>query len=335
MAKTVSKSLSTENKLGFVIKEVNKYLDNYENDFIVQEQDPGRYFYLRPSSFPYCGFQKLLKAHKDLDAPRLNEFASTYFTEIGHTTHAVFQSFGGRGGKIVGDWECKACGHWEKFSCDHICPKCETEMKYHELEVRYKGIVVGHIDGLFRLEPKKGKKSIHIVVDYKTTGSKKIALKGNKSPFPYQYNVSQIESYVPLAELQYGIVIEYWLLIYLARDAPFKWGRALRGKHLTIEDKAKILKRIDRWVKTHWLVLKAETRKEFEKVEQRKLCKSLEDYNTNYRGDYNVCSFCDKCFTKPEELITKALKYKVYPIIDHAPKKIKKRLQKAEDGIYE
>lgn len=322
------------NGLGKVIKTMNAYLDSYENDFIIAEQDPGRYFYLRPSSFPYCGFEKLLNAHKDLDAPRLNEFASTYFTEVGHTTHAVFQEFGGRAGKIVGDWECKTCKATRKFSCDNICD-CGCAMHYHELEVRYKGLVVGHIDGLFRLDPSKGKKSVHIVIDYKTTSKKKIELKGDKSPFPYKYNIAQIESYVPLAEIQYGISIDYFLLIYLARDAPFKWGRAIRGKFLSVEDKAKTLKKIDRYVKTHWLVLRATTRKDFEKVETRKLCKSLDDYTANYKGDHSECSHCTKCFTEPETLITKALKYKIYPILDHAPKKIKRVLQKAEDGIYE
>jgi hypothetical protein len=315
--------------LNKVIKAFESYLNNYENEWVVEEQDPKRYFYLRPSSFPYCGFRKVLNANKDIDAPRLNTFASTYFTQVGHTTHAVFQAFGGRGGKLVGDWECKTCGEWRKFSTDHKC-KCGEDMHYHELEIKYRGIVLGHIDGLFRLDPSKGNKSIHVMVDYKTTSTKKIALKGAKSPFPYGYNVSQIEAYVPLAEIQYEITVDYWLLIYLARDAPFKWGRAIKGKHLTIDDKDKIKKKIDRWVKTHRLVLKAETTEHFEKIETRKLCKSLEDYNSNYKEEYNSCEFCDKCFTASDELIKKALKYKVYPLINHAPKKVRLHLKETE-----
>jgi len=313
------------------VKAVNAYLNAYEDDFIVSDGDPGRYFYLRPSSFPYCGFEKLLSAPSQLDAPRLNTFASTYFTEVGHTTHHVFQAFGARGGKIVGDWECKACGKWRKFSCDNVCG-CGSHMHYHELEVRYKGTIVGHLDGLFRLEPKLGTKSPHILMDYKTTSSKKITEARNtphKSGFPYRYNVYQIEAYVPLVEAQYGISVDYWMLIYLARDAPFKWGRHISPKHLTQDDKDKILKRLNRWVKTHHAVLTASTKADFEAVESRKLCKSKIDYETNFKDDYNPCPHCDKCFTAPEVLISKALKHphKVYPLIEHAPKGIKKTLK--------
>lgn len=317
---------STKNGLNKILRTFNSYLDKYEDHFVVEDVDPGRYYFLRPSSFPYCGFRKLLNANKDIDAPRLNTFASTYFTEIGHTTHHVFQLFGGLGGKLVGDWECKSCGNVRKFSCNNVC-KCGSAMQYNELEVYYKGLVLGHIDGLFRLDPKLGAKSVHVLVDYKTTSTSKIKMTPRASPFPYKYNVQQIESYVPLAELQYNISIDYWLLIYLARDAPFKYGRAIRGAYLSVEDKEHIRKRIDRWVKTHKLVLTATTKKEFDRVEHRKLCKSLQDYKQNYKEEYNVCPFMDKCFDAPNTLITKALTYKIYPILEHAPKQIQRKLR--------
>ena len=313
-----------------VIKSFTDYLDKYEDQFVIEEGDPRRYFFLRPSSFPYCGFRKLLDAKKEIGAERVNTFSSTYFTQVGHTTHAVFQAFGALGGRMVGDWQCKACDKWRRFSCDNIC-ECGRQMHYHELEIKYKGIVVGHIDNLFRLDPKMGKKSPHVMVDYKTTSQKKVSLKPHLQPFPYMPNVHQIESYVPLTEAQFGISVDYWLLVYLARDAPFKWGRALRGKHLSDDDKAVILKRIDRWVKTHRLVLQAKSKEHFERVERRKLCKNKEDYEANFKEEFNPCPHAGKCFTDPESLIATARKTRVYPIIEHAPKKIQRQLLGGED----
>jgi hypothetical protein len=311
-----------------IIRTFNTYLDSYEDNFQEEEVDPKRYFFLRPSSFPYCGFKKLLSAPTDIDAPRLNTFASTYFTQIGHATHEVFQLFGGRGGKFVGDWVCNTCGNISKFTTDNMCEcGCPKGMSYLELEIRYRGIILGHIDGLFRLDPKKGNKSAHVLVDYKTTSSKNVKLPAKSSPFPYKYNVAQIEAYVPLIEEQYGVNIDYWLLAYLARDAPFKYGRVLRAKYLSVNDKAAILKKLDRWVKTHKLVLTASTTEEFERIDKRKLCKSAQDYKDNYKEEYNVCPYVKDCFTKPETLIKKALKHKIFPIIDHAPKKVQRSLR--------
>jgi hypothetical protein len=323
----ITSSGSSANKINGVIRVLESYMDKFEHDFTVEEVDPRRYFFLRPSSFPYCGFRKLLSAPKDLEGERLVEFASTYFTEIGHTTHSVFQRYAATGMQVVGDWWCKACKIEKKFSCKNLCSKCGKPMKYNELEIRYKGLVVGHTDGLFRLDPKLKKKSPHVLFDYKTTSTKKIwAHRKTKDVYPYKENVLQIESYAPLLEVQYDIEVSDWILIYLARDAPFKYGRVLVGESLTKESKAKVLKRINGYIKTHKKVLVAKTEKDFEAIEGRKLCSSLKDYKENHHNQYNPCPFADKCFTAQDKLIKTALKAKVWPIIDHAPKKIRKEL---------
>lgn len=319
-----SKSKLTESGVNRLLE---NYLNSFEQEYSVETVDPRRYFYLRPSSFPYCGFRRLLQTPDTIEGERLVEFASSYFTTVGHAVHAVFQKYAAAGMKVVGNWYCKTCKIENKFSCESICKKCNRKMHYNELEIIYKGLVVGHTDGLFRLEPSKGRKSGHILFDYKTTGMKKVTLhKQTRKVFPYKPNVSQIESYIPLLEIQYKTTVNAWALIYLARDAPFRYGRIIVSKIMTTESKEKILKRIKSWIRTHKLVLTAESKVDFQAIEKRKLCKDMEDYKENVDDQYNPCPLASKCFTKPNALIKEARAIKIWPILDHAPTKIRKDL---------
>lgn len=304
-------------------------LNKAEDVWVERKKDPQRYFKLRPSSMPYCGLRRALSAPEDLEKPRLENLATTYFTKVGHATHDAFQEMVGHGAAIVGNWKCGACKIWKMFDTFQTCPKCHKPMKYKELEVKYGNTVVGHTDGLFRLQPKLGRKSPHVVIDYKTTQLKNV--KKKKSPFPYKSNVSQIETYIPLLEGQYEIEVVGWLLIYLARDTPFRYGRYLVAQETTAKHKVRLAKMIDRNVKVHRKMLVSETRKDFEVLKKYKLCSDREFYEDKVLDEYNPCPFADRCF-KPEamdKVIDATLKKhaKVYPIIQHASRKVRKEME--------
>lgn len=308
---------------------IENYLDKSATTYAASDTDPMRYWTLRPSGFPYCGLRKLLSAGQDMETPRLEQLSSDYFTSVGTTTHSVFQRFAGLAGSMLGDWKCKnkKCGFLLKFSTYKRCPKCDFDVEYKELEVKYKDTVVGHIDNLYRINVKMGNKSPHALIDYKTTMLKRV--KAKKSPFPYGGNVAQIEKYVPLAEDQYGIKIDWWSLIYLARDAPFKFGRKVIVHALTEAEKNKHRKILDRWVKVHRHVLIAETAEDFAYVRKYKFCESEQDYSARYRDEYNECPYRNDCFDDGlmDKVINEKRKHKVYPLIQHIPEYVKKELK--------
>lgn len=312
------------------------YLDKAtEHVIIPSEPDLERLFYLRPSSFPYCGLRFFLDFPRRIDDPRLNQLPSAYFTQVGTATHDVFQAYTAPLGRMVGDYKCPKCGNIERFTTFKVC-KCGGHPKYLELELKYKDTVVGHTDNLYRLSPPAGKKSLHAVIDYKTTSTRRVKediekeQKGNKRIFPYRTNVAQIETYVPLLEDQYGIKVDYWILVYLARDAPFRFGRQIVVVHLTDRIKAKIRKRLDRTVKIHRKVLKASSLDDTELIKKYKLCKDEKDYKANWTDEYNQCPHAGYCFAKKEldaKLKDTIMKNKVFPIIEQAPSKIRKGLK--------
>lgn len=294
---------------------------------VVEDADPRRFFFLRPSGFPYCGWRRLIDAREGLEMNDTSEALRDYFFGVGHATHDVFQKHTGRTGMIVGDWKCKKCQTWHKATVYKPCKKCGSEhMKYHELEVWFKGTLVGHVDGLMRLEPKKGKKSKHVVIDYKTSSLKRVTRK--KSPFPYYSNVAQVEKYVVLLEEQYGFDIDGWSLIYLARDLPVYSGVKIVYRAMSEDSKKKNLKELSRWVKLHRLFLRADKEIQFRKLLDNKLCESKAHHDKMFPEAYEACPYSDRCFKKEgqEKLMTKVLKYKVFPVIEHASPKIREEL---------
>lgn len=312
-----------------VKRSLEQYLDKAASTYSAKDVDPFRYWTLRPSGFPYCGLRKLLNAARDLDTPRLHQLAGSYFMSVGTTTHEVFQEFTGLAGSMLGNWKCvyKKCGYVQKFCVYSRCPKCDSDVKYEELEILYKKTVIGHVDNLYRLDLKKGSKSEHAVVDFKTTSLKKINM--TKSPFPYGGNVAQIEKYVPLLEDNYGVTINWWALIYLARDAPFRSGRKVIVHHLTDEEKERHLRILNRWVKVHRRVITAESAEDFDYVRARKFCRSEEDYNDRYRDEHNECEFRSKCFDDKmldQTIETTRTKYKVFPLVNHVPEKVRQHM---------
>lgn len=306
---------------------VTKLMRDAMANVIVEDADPRRFFFLRPSGFPYCGWRRLLDSREGLELNNTSEALRDYFFGVGHATHDVFQKHTGRTGMVVGDWKCKQCGGWHKATVYKPCKKCGSEhMKYHELEVWFKGTLVGHVDGVLRLEPKKGKKSKHVVIDYKTSSLKKVTMK--KSPFPYYSNQAQIEKYVVLIEEQYGFEVEGWSLIYLARDLPAYTGVKIIYRPMSEDSKAKHLKELRLWVKLHRLFLRAHKESQFRKLLDNKMCSSKAHHDKMFPMAYEACPYADRCFKDEgqEALLKKVSKYKVFPVIEHAPKNIREEL---------
>ena len=312
-----------------------KIFDDAEEVYLEESKDPARFFFMRPSGFPYCGLRKLLEAPEFLDDDRLMTLAGAYFTSVGTATHSAFQKYLGRSGYILGDYVCPKCKDVKRFSTFSMCSKCKIPRQYEELELFYRNAVVGHTDGLFRLDPEKGKKSKHYVIDYKTTALYKIKSKYLKKQFPLKSNVAQIKMYVVLLEEQYGVKIDGWILAYLGRDLPLgKNGRHLVIVKMSDAEKRKCRNKLDRWVRVHRKVLRVKgPGKKVDYIKANKLCKSFKHYKDEVMDDYNPCSVVNVCFNEKllDKYIEKRLQHKVYPIIEQAPNRIRKVLLKGDD----
>jgi hypothetical protein len=225
---------------------------------------------------------------------------------------------------VIGDWKCRRCGTVRRFSERKPCSKCKGhDLQYEELEIVYKNTALGHIDGLIRLEPKLGKNSPHVVIDYKTSSTFKID-KANKYPgiLPLRENVFQIRAYVPLIEQLYQVPVVGWSLIYISRDRPFSSGRHVVSRLMDEPERAKVLRRVDHIVRVHRKVLKAKTLEDFAIVRKHKICKDAEHYKADYMLDNNKCPFAPICFNdkKLDQKLESLHKQhrKVWPLISQA-----------------
>lgn len=297
-----------------------------------EHRSADRFFFMRPSGFPYCGLRKLLTAPTFFEDSATSTLASSYFTGVGTATHSIFQKFLGRMGTIVGDWRCPKCKDVKRFSTYSACTDCQKPRVYDELELVYQNIVVGHTDCLFKISGKKEKgKPRYYVVDYKTSAYYKTKDKKRaKNIFPLRSNVQQIEMYVVLLEDCFGIEIEGYSLAYLGRDLPLgKSGRHLVVVKMTDKQKLKCRKKLKRWIKCHRKVLTARKPEDVEYLKENKLCASMQDYKDNYH-EYEGCNISPYCFNekKLDDLIKRRMKLQWYPLIRQAPERIKKVLEK-------
>ncbi len=310
------------------VKLIEDSLKDAEKQVDWSKKDPGRVYFLRPSSFPYCGLKKAL-AIDELEEDRQETLASNYFTGVGTTTHSVFQKFVGLTGKLVGDYKCintKCSKHniLNEFTTESICSTCKKSMLYEELAFKLKSLL-GHTDGILKFVVDK--KDYYVVIDFKTTSLRKIWDDRKKKVFPYKGNVSQIEVYVTTIEEKYKIDISGHALIYLPRDAPLGRNVKVCFTPLSTKKKEEMHKKLMRTIKIHSKAIKAESVEDFEVLKKYKMCKSVGDYNTNYKDDFNPCPHLSKCFSdKIDKVIEKRLKDYSYPLLSHAPKKIQKEL---------
>jgi hypothetical protein len=311
------------------VKLIEGALKDAEKQVDWSAKDPGRVFYLRPSSFPYCGLKKALSID-ELTEERQETLASNYYTGVGTTTHSVFQKYVGLTGKLVGDYKCltatcKNKGILKEFTTDSICKVCKKPMLYEELSFKLKSLI-GHTDGILKFVVDK--KDYYVVIDFKTTSTRKIWEDRKKTVFPYKGNVSQIEVYVTTIEEKYKISISGYSLIYLPRDAPLGRNVKVCYTSLTKSKKEEMSKKLFRTIKIHTKAIKATTVEDFEVLKKYKMCKSLADYNENYKDAYNPCPHVSKCFKedKIDTVIARRLKDFEYPLLSHAPSKIQKDL---------
>src|SRR6478736_3476110 len=136
-----------------VRRELERHLVAMETVQIPSRKDLRRLFFMRPSSFPYCGLRFMLDFQQRWDAPQTAQWSSSFYFDIGSTIHSLFQRFTSKKGKMVGDWTClnKSCRHVIKFTTYTECPKCGFEMLYDELTLSYRRTVLGHSDDLYRM----------------------------------------------------------------------------------------------------------------------------------------------------------------------------------------
>ncbi len=266
-----------------VLKEVSGYLKtNLERTF---ETTP-RPLTLRVSGFPYCPLKHLFYRYN----PTLDEvsFDSVYYTTVGTITHSALQRWLGFGGQILGDWHCLSCANKTKMSFSNVCKKCGSEMMYDEIVIRL-GNISGHIDCVYR--DKKGR---YWVIDYKTSSVYAVT---QGDSLPYHHNTVQIKSYCALLEKQYGIKVEGWILIYLARDSPRMVHKPV-GKLMKMSEKRAILTHVFEWGRQFSRVLKVTRKEELQEIIDMKACDSYDTYMKHYHSPFSECPLSPICFSK-------------------------------------
>lgn len=297
-----------------------------------QPQDLSRVFFLRPSSFPYCGLRQLFQWPKVIDDEdkRYLGASALFYTSVGTAFHEVFQEILGKNKQIIGNWKCPKCGSLKLFTTYTRCSKCNVPRQYQELEVTYKNTLIGHLDGLF-LDKKT---NTYWVIDYKSTSAFSLMLhEKHKNVFPYPSNVDQISAYVPLLEKLHKIKVSGYILFYLSRDNPFKiGGKLLHVKRMGPKAKAAELGKLDRYVRLYRQTLTVKSLSDLEEVYANKLCRSKSEYQSLFKESYNECPHHKMCFSKKQTLAAGAVLLKtettqpLYPIINWAPKDIRKQL---------
>lgn len=307
-----------------VKKSFSKYYDSSCETVLSEHlQDPRRIYYLRPSSFPFCGVRRFLDYPEFLGQEGLSHMDAgmLFYVTVGHAFHAVFQEILGKHGQVIGNWRCPKCKSIKTFTTYKRCKACNVPRQYRELEVKYKRTLIGHLDGLY-LDTAT---NTYWVIDYKSTSSRQIWWHQKKEAvYPYKDNVAQIKSYVPLIEREFGIKVSGYMLVYLPRDNPFK-GKIVCIKALGTKAKAKIVDVLDRYVATHRRLLVSHTIKDFKHLYEHKLCLDAEDYKKNVHSQYDPCPHHTVCF-RPPKMLAKAEKAlsscKFYPMIKQAPEDI-------------
>lgn len=269
---------------------------------------------LRPSSFPQCSVKVWMQKYRgETLGHHIGErkFSMDYFTGVGTAVHEISQLFMGLTGVQFGHWKCLnvKCKHGKaacdikaadgtmikegkltrKFTTNNICPRCKLPMFYIELEVTYKGLK-GHIDGVWKIPKKLG--GGYWVVDYKTTGMKKVE-KGSEK-FPEKKHLSQLPVYAYILKKKYKMDIKGFSLIYMPRDNPFcfyeynqpwsdKWDRHSR----------KVIKQNVQRYKAVMSDLENDT---FEESIYHKPCSCEREYRKTMHG-YEDCPMLDVCFS--------------------------------------
>jgi hypothetical protein len=290
---------------------------------VEQPTDPGRVFYMRPSSLPFCPLKKFLVLARD-GVPKSNYMnaGGLFYTSVGTTVHEVFQALFGRGGQMIGNWHCKSCGTVRQHATYNAkCKKCgkdAIEPDHQEISVKHLHGWRGHLDNVFRTE--RGKLW---VIDYKTTNQ--FFINNPKSLPPVTYQQQQM-SYVPLLETLLGKPVEGWCLAYMGRDNPLK-QRRIFSHRMTAKEKATTLDNLKLYSQLNTDLLVATKVSHIKPLYDHRLCQSKEHHDELFK--YEGCPFKKQCFDRPKmvSLIKTTVKTSGYlPLITAAPQDIQKDL---------
>lgn len=213
--------------------------------FVSKPGDITRLLSLRPSQLPFCPAKTFINA-ASRGAVMTQDFRSSFYTSVGTAVHEVLQTYLGKSGRFLADWECKCCGKWNRLSHKNEC--CDLEMQYHEVTINYRG-VVGHIDGIYR--DSKGR---YWIVDFKTAS---VAGVKSKRTSPGKVYIEQVETYANCLYRQHGIRCEGVTLFFVPRDNPNNptvWTYVMDD-----DDYSRVVRRTKKYLRWHAQTLNVRT----------------------------------------------------------------------------
>lgn len=259
--------------------------------------DPSRGNRLRFSSLPFCGVRWMIKKAA---TPQGEEFTSVdfgfkYFTSVGHVVHEIMQT-GIDNSEILhalNDYVCKDCEsrYFLRKNKPKECKNCGCKsFTREEHEITWRG-GLGHVDEILLLSERDGKKYV-FVMDYKTT-----SLFGINKPDPPGY-LCQLSSYsVGLMSENPNIVVVGYGLVYIPRDAPFRFRVSpYRLGPIEIE---KVTKRFVRWKRRFDEAGRVKTKDEFMKLLDTRPCK---EKMLQIHSDCEHSHVCAGCSGRPEQM---------------------------------
>lgn len=283
-----------------IARVVHNFGKFYEQSFETSDEEtacPVRQRELHPSSFPFCGLRHAYSLLKD-GRQQIKETSLLfhYFTSVGTTVHSVMQEWvhkvahrsdRPKNMDVLGDWKCTSCGHVHEFTTYTDCEKCGSSTQYEELGVKFGKFIVGHVDGLVRYKTKNGYR--YYVIDYKTTSTHAVRThQTTGSKFPYLTNRKQIESYCALLEHKYGIRIDGWMLIYIARDNP-KGAYVIVGDEVSDKRRAMLGRRMKKYDRHFGIANWLQSEEDLLLLAREKPCPSAKYYNKEMHDEYDQC----------------------------------------------
>ena len=230
-----------------------------EAAFTHELKDPAKF---RSSSLPYCPIifaRETINRYVNGVRPSPVTYFQRFYTTIGTAMHLLWQEVLGaknEDSKPFGSWKHLDTG--EVFT-DCFQPKSRRkfpsllpEWEYVEIEMEYKGLSC-HVD-FVEFYPKtidnrtgEVEEEFWVIWDLKTAMSD--ACKKPEEYLPVIKNVFQIETYMCIFELEFGIRPKYYGLDYQARES-----HANSHPHLvewTDKKRAVAMKRLESWADNH------------------------------------------------------------------------------------
>lgn len=282
--------------------------------------DIRRQLFLRASSLPYCSLKHINQlATKGL--PKLNQydFAKTFYLKSGHNIHEIFQAMMpnavDKDIATFGDWACD-CPKKETASLT-VRQKCSCGkwMNYVEVEIRYRKVLLGHIDKILRVKYRG--EYYYIVIDFKTTGDATTAHTG----LGYK---QQLLTYTYYLDKILKLPILGCALVYIERRS----AREKTGWRVVpiAYDAAKVKPRILRQVRDYETVvrMRSSSTKTLKTLIQERYCRTEADYK-KHMETFEPCPMLKQCTRQSdkelletmEEILENATDENVFPLVHH------------------